>query len=198
MGIISAFQPACQKSSYHGISCTNTVHQFSLRGRQMIKIAFFCQQSRTFSAHGNQYVSCALFLQFSGINFDLFHIINGHIKDFTQFMMIGFDQKRMMFQYITKQVACGIHNSQDFFARQTLENILINGCRQTCRNASRQNQHIALFQHIQFLHQLLQCFFCNDWTSGIDFCAVRRFQFHIDAAASFWQSLECCMAPFFL
>ena len=164
----------------------------------MIKIAFFCQQSRTFSAHGNQYVSCTLFLQFSGINFHLFHIINGHIKNLTQFMMIGFDQKRMMFQHVAKQIACGIHNGQNFSARQTMENILINGCRQTCGNASRQNQHIAFFQHIQFLHQMLQGFFCNDRASGIDFCALRRLQFHIDAAASFRQSHKRRMTSFFL
>jgi len=99
-------------------------------------------------------------------------------------MIVWFDEERMVFQYIDQKVFCRIHHDHDLFFFQTFHNVTVNRIRKTCRDAACKDQHISLFQCIQFLKQSFKFFTSDRRSCAVDLRSIDGFEFDVDPGKS--------------
>ena len=87
--------------------------------------AGFVQQQCPLFRHGNQHISGTHFLQFSGIGFDLTVTVQRDSEQFSQFIMVGLDEKRLVLQHVFQEVFGGIDYSSNLFPFQMCQNLFI-------------------------------------------------------------------------
>ena len=100
-------------------------------------------------------------------------------------MIIGFYQKRMVFQYIDQQIPGGIHRNHDPFSGETFHDVLINVIRHGCRDTACQDQHIPLTQSVQSAQKFLYFFFSYVRPLSVNLCTVNGFQLQVDSGDPF-------------
>ena len=163
------------KTGYHAVPSANAVYHFAFWGANAVHRTGFIQQQGTIARHAYQNIACTTLLQFPGSLGNLFITIELFAKDLTQFMVVGFDQKRVVGQYLYQQITGGIHHKADAAAIQPSQNLLVNILRHAGRNAAGKYQNVTLAQFFQIVPQGLHGFGSNVRAGTVDlglFCAL--------------------------
>ena len=87
--------------------------------------AVFVQKDRTLPGHGYQHIQSAHFPELFTVINRLFFVSNGRPEYFSQFMMVRFYEKRVVFQHIHQQILFRIHHYFHPFSLLSLHNPLI-------------------------------------------------------------------------
>ena len=113
-------------------------------------------------------------------------------------MIVRFDQKRMIREYIHQQISGCIYHNVQFFILKMLHNIHIHGFRHCIRDASGKYQCIAILQCIQFSVKFPNIFRCNLWSLSVDFRLGLCPEFYVDTGQSLGNVNKICGNTFLL
>ena len=152
----------------------------------------FLQQQCAVLCHRDQHIPCAHLLQFSGIRCNLLPAVQCNAEQFSQFKVVGFNQKRLVFQHILQQIIGSVHYRPNLSAVQICQNLFIDIGRHGIGNTACQNDRIPVLQIVQFPEQCLYRRIVNHRSLSVQFCFFPGFDLHIDSGKSAFQMHKIC------